>query len=197
MTVRFTHCLTWLTLLFACLLLGPARAQVLSGTFAIGGFHALAIHADGSLWATGRNLYGQLGDGTTTNRAGWVQVGTATNWVQVGAGFQHSLALRTDGTLYAWGANNLGQLGLAATAGTTAPTSVPMPVPGTWTQLSTSFNHSLGLRADGSLWAWGSNQYGRRAQARHWPCLTASLRWHYPDQVRRVFLTRACNAQDP
>jgi alpha-tubulin suppressor-like RCC1 family protein len=74
---------------------------VLSGTFAAGTNHALSIHADGTLWATGGNNGGQLGDGTTTRRAAWGQVGTATNWVQVAAGNFFSLGLRTDGTLWA------------------------------------------------------------------------------------------------
>jgi alpha-tubulin suppressor-like RCC1 family protein len=51
-----------------------------------------------------------LGDGTTTQRTSFVQVGTATNWSEVCGGRYHTLASKTDGTLYAWGGNTYGQL---------------------------------------------------------------------------------------
>jgi alpha-tubulin suppressor-like RCC1 family protein len=42
-----------------------------------GGYHTVAIKADGSLWAWGRNGNGQVGNGTTVNvTAGPIQVGT-------------------------------------------------------------------------------------------------------------------------
>ncbi len=95
--------LRYLVLVLGTLLrLLPARAQVLPNTFAAGINHSLSIHADGTLWATGSNQYGQLGVPTSTALTStWVQVGTAANWVMVAAGISHSLALRTDGTLWA------------------------------------------------------------------------------------------------
>lgn len=62
--------LRWLRLLVLGLAtwLAPGRAvaQVLPGTFAAGNAHSLSVHADGTLWATGLNSYGQLGLPTTT-----------------------------------------------------------------------------------------------------------------------------------
>ena len=137
----------------------PVRAQVLHGTFATGSGHSLAIHADGSLWASGQNSYGQLGNGTTTSAAGWVQVGTDKDWAQVACGGNSSLALKTNGTAWAWGDNTYGQLG----DGTNSNRSVPTAVAGggTYIQLAASGSHSLGLRADGTAWAWGFNLYSQ------------------------------------
>jgi alpha-tubulin suppressor-like RCC1 family protein len=153
----FTLLISFLLLL---LTLSEASAQVLAGTFAAGASHSLAIHADGSLWATGDNTRGQLGTGTTASQPAWVQVGTATNWVRVAAGAQHSLALQANGTLWAWGDNTYGQLGTGTNSGT-GFVPAPAPVPGTYTQLAAGQAHSLALQANGSRWAWGDNFYGQ------------------------------------
>jgi alpha-tubulin suppressor-like RCC1 family protein len=74
-------------------------------------YHGGAIKTDGTLWMFGNNTYGQLGDGTTTNKNSPVQIGTLTNWKQLSIGFNFTTAIKTDGTLWAWGWNNFGQLG--------------------------------------------------------------------------------------
>jgi len=135
-------------------------------SLAMGASFGLAVKGDGTLWAWGDNAYGQLGLASTTARATRpVQVGTATDWVMVAAGEYHTLGLRADGSLYAWGWNNYGQLGSPTNSGTNAPTPTPQLVAGTYTQIAAGVYHSLALRADGSLYAWGSNQYGQLGTA--------------------------------
>jgi len=118
--------------------------------------HSLGIRSDGSLWAWGWNHFGQLGLGDTGDRNTPVRVGTANNWISVTAGYYHSLGIRTDGSLWAWGWNSYGQLGTGGLyAGENTPTRV-----GTlsdWIAVSAGYSHSLGIRTDGSLWAWGIN----------------------------------------
>lgn len=81
----------------------------------IGGYHALALKRDGSLWAWGANFSGQLGEPAITKSPVPIRVGSSTDWKSIAAGVYHSLALKIDGTMWAWGENLFGQLGLPAT----------------------------------------------------------------------------------
>ena len=84
--------------------------------------YTMAIRTDGSLWAWGWNRYGQLGDGTTTNRHSPIRI--MENVVVVSVGQSHALAVRTDGSLWAWGDNWTGQLGDGTTTSRHRPVQV-------------------------------------------------------------------------
>ena len=73
--------------------------------------HSLAAKGDGTVWAWGNNVYGKLGDGTTTTRLTAVQVTGFTDAIAVDGGEFHSMTLKSNGTVWAWGANGYGQLG--------------------------------------------------------------------------------------
>lgn len=123
---------------------------------AAGGSHSLALKGDGTLWAWGENAYGQLGDGSTTDRTTPVQV--LTGVVAVSAGQWHTLALKTDGTLWAWGRNANGQLG----DGTTSDRATPVPVSLSGVAaLQGGRYHSVALTNDGTVWCWGGNANGQ------------------------------------
>ncbi|GIV95655.1 MAG: hypothetical protein KatS3mg057_0312 [Herpetosiphonaceae bacterium] len=80
----------------------------------VGYAHSCALLVDGTARCWGRNDYGQLGNGTTTDSASPVVVGGATpltDIVALSAGGEHSCALLVDGTARCWGANGSGQLG--------------------------------------------------------------------------------------
>ena len=125
-----------------------------------GNDHSIGVRANGTIWAWGYNLYGRLGDNTTTNSSSPVSVvGGFTDWIQVSAGGDHSLGVRTNGTIWSWGNNGSGQLG----DGTVTIQSSPVSVVGgftNWTQVSAGSGFSLGLRTNGSAWAWGFNGSG-------------------------------------
>jgi hypothetical protein len=126
-----------------------------------GGFHSLGVRANGSLWAWGLNSNGVLGDNTITNRSSPVSVvGGFTDWISASAGYTHSLGVRANGSLWAWGINLNGRLGDDTTTSRRSPVSV---VGGfsDWVSASAGGSHSLGVRANGSLWAWGNNLDGR------------------------------------
>jgi alpha-tubulin suppressor-like RCC1 family protein len=117
--------------------------------------HTLGIKTDGTLWAWGRNDYGQLGDGTNTNKNVPTQVGSDTDWKFIAAGDNHSMAIKNNGTLWAWGRNNYGQLG----DGTIVNKNIPLLVNNDtdWKALSLDTEFTIALKNNGTLWGWGKN----------------------------------------
>ena len=65
----------------------------------------LGLRTDGSIWATGQNQSGVLGDGTTTDRSSFVRVGTANDWREIATNGSTSYAIKLNGTLWSWGFN--------------------------------------------------------------------------------------------
>jgi alpha-tubulin suppressor-like RCC1 family protein len=126
-----------------------------------GNFHTLAIRRNGTAWAWGYNGGGRLGDNTITSRRSPVTVvGQFTDWCNISGGCFHSLGVRNNGSAWAWGSNSYGRLGDTTTTNRSSPVSV---VGGfsDWCQVSGGAIHSLGLRTNGTAWAWGGNFSGR------------------------------------
>jgi len=100
------------------------RAIGVSNAIAVatGQYHTLAVKMDGTVMAWGRNNYGQLGDGTTTDRHTSV-VSNFTNAGSVAAG-NHTLVLDSYGNLWGVGLNTNGQLGNGTTVNASTPTAV-------------------------------------------------------------------------
>jgi alpha-tubulin suppressor-like RCC1 family protein len=99
------------------------KAVALGGEFTCG-----ISNGDGKVYCWGRNDYGQLGDGTTTDRLVPTPVNTsgALNGLtvqSVTAGLYHACAIASD-TAYCWGRNDFGQLGNGATTDSTVPVKV-------------------------------------------------------------------------
>jgi len=123
---------------------------------AAGDAYSLFIKSDGSLWAMGDNINGQLGDGTTNSTNQPEQI-LASNVTAIAAGISHSLFLKSDGSLWAMGKNNHGQLG----DGTYNQTNQPeMIASNNVTAIAVGTSHSLFLKSDGSLWGMGYNGDG-------------------------------------
>ena len=113
-----------------------------------------------SAWAWGCNSLGQSGDNTTVNKSSPVSVvGGFTDWCQVST-TRTALAIRTNGTAWGWGRGYCGLLGNNSTVSTSSPVSV---VGGftDWCQVSAGHIHSLGVRTNGTAWAWGDGGNGQ------------------------------------
>ena len=128
---------------------------------AAGAYHSILLKEDGSVWATGRNYNGQLGDGSKTDRRNFVQVMSngATN---VAAGYRHNIVLKQHGSVWATGWNEYGQLGDGST---TDRTDYMQVVSSGAKAVAAGRGHSLVLKQDGSVWATGYNKYGQLGDA--------------------------------
>ena len=135
---------------------------------AAGQDHNLALCSDHTLVAWGYNGYGQLGNNGTTQSPVPVAVNTSgvlsgKTVIAVSGGRVHSLALCSDGTLAAWGYNLFGQLGNNNTTDSLVPVAVDRSgvlAGKTVITLAGGADHSLALCSDGTLAAWGWNEYG-------------------------------------
>jgi sugar lactone lactonase YvrE len=144
--------------------------------------HVLALRADGTVWVSGPNWYGEAAP-----PEGLADV------VQVAAGHYHSVALKSDGTIVSWGSNWYGEstppFGLAnvvqidAGDGFTVAlladgsvlswgqsnfwsswygwSFVPMPTLSNVVRIAAGARHIIALQSDGSVVAWGVNSNGQ------------------------------------
>jgi alpha-tubulin suppressor-like RCC1 family protein len=123
-----------------------------------GAHHTCAL--DGAAVACwGWNRYGQLGDGSTTDRLTPVQVSGITTATSAFTGDAHTCARLLSGTLSCWGWNGYGQLG----DGTTTNRSTPVAVPGISSAMTGDggSEHTCVALADGTLRCWGQNSWSQ------------------------------------
>ncbi len=130
----------------------PYSRELSIATFAMkiagGGFHAVALKSDGTVWAWGKNAVGQLGDGTTTNRLVPTPVSGLTEVTAIAAGYNHTVALKSNGTVVAWGISGF---------------VTPAPVPGLTgvTAIAAGVDYTVALKSDGTVAAWDDNNHGQ------------------------------------
>jgi alpha-tubulin suppressor-like RCC1 family protein len=122
-------------------------------------YHTAVLLADGSVKTFGTNMFGQLGNGTTTASNIPVTVSGITTAIGVSCGWYHTAVLLADGSIKTFGSNEFGQLG----NDTTSDSSTPVTVSGINNAISIScgINHTIVLLADGSIKTFGRNDFGQ------------------------------------
>jgi alpha-tubulin suppressor-like RCC1 family protein len=103
-----------------------------------------AVKTDGTLWAWGKNAFGQLGDGTVLSRSSPIQIGSDVNWKEVFTSDARIHATKTDGTLWAWGYNNNGELMSGDVEFRSSPIQVGTLA--TWQSVAPAINATIAIR---------------------------------------------------
>jgi alpha-tubulin suppressor-like RCC1 family protein len=121
-------------------------------------FNRAILKDDGTVWATGFNAYGELGDGTSLNKSTPVQVSGLTGVTGIFGSDYQSFAVKSDGTLWGWGLNNNGQLG----DGTLVDRRIPVQVAGLQGVIDADGGRAFSIAADssGNVWSWGMSTFG-------------------------------------
>jgi alpha-tubulin suppressor-like RCC1 family protein len=134
----------------------------------LGSSHGCGLDADGVVYCWGANMFGQLGNGTTTNTAlpTPVSAGAATGerFVDLDTGSNSTCAVAASGRAYCWGVNDYGQLG----NGTKINSSVPVGVSTATSlankrvvQVDVGQYHTCAVDSDRVAHCWGSGTTGR------------------------------------
>ncbi|MFY8158428.1 MAG: RCC1 domain-containing protein, partial [Ilumatobacteraceae bacterium] len=123
------------------------------------------------MYCWGDNQYGQLGDGTTTDRSvpTIVADNTASGFVNSGldviiSGHNHTCVTKL-GQMYCWGRNDQGQLGNTSTTDSSLAVkpAAPFATADAMNALSAGEGHTCATVSTGNrpVYCWGDNQYGQ------------------------------------
>jgi alpha-tubulin suppressor-like RCC1 family protein len=176
----------------------PVQVKNVNDVIAVsaGASHVLALKKDGTVWAWGSNMVGQVGSGDSrTIHSNAVQVIGLSDVIQVEAGINHSLALKKDGTVWSWGLNEYGELG---TGVIDKGSFVPVKV-----KLSSNVNaimtlgraSSAAITEDGSVFQWGPDIFNLKGKDQNFihsvPELVPTL-----SDVKTILLSSQMNSVD-
>ena len=142
---------------------GGSNVKAVTG----GGYHTLMLFASGKVDATGYNGYGQLGDGATATSLKLVPVKSATLIDSIAAGSYSSTLFKPYNKVLSTGDNNYGQLGIGGIvyiSQVNSPRAMAIGTSIVSVSSGPSGWHSLMLRADGTVWACGDNDFGQLGQ---------------------------------
>jgi len=140
-------------------------------TYVTGGYFTAADACENRMFITGHNpsnilgaAFGEQFPYCGCTHGCWVQV-PGNNWSTVSMGYHYVATTKSDGTAWTWGQGSFGnwqwyaagQLGY----GGAASQSSPIQLPGNdWSRLNASCVATHAIKCDGTLWAFGSNQWG-------------------------------------
>ncbi|MCC7518713.1 MAG: fibronectin type III domain-containing protein [Verrucomicrobiae bacterium] len=126
-----------------------------------GALHSMAVGADGTVWSWGYGAFGELGRGDNQNT--WGQPFPITGSgpaAAIACGAYHSLMLQNDGTVWSWGRNYEGEAGTGSPNGTSSSPSLVSNL-ADMVAISARNYHSLAVKNDGTVWAWGAGSSGQ------------------------------------
>ena len=143
----------------------PTLVSGLSGVtkLSLGYKHSCALLSNGTIKCWGYNVYGQLGDGTTTNRITPVLVSGISNATKISVGSFYSCAILDDNTVKCWGKNSFGELGDGTTSNRLTPVSVSglSDVNDLISNKSSNYESTCAILINKTMKCWGRNYSGQ------------------------------------
>jgi alpha-tubulin suppressor-like RCC1 family protein len=132
-----------------------------------GHYTSIGIDKNGQVWSWGSNVYGEIGDNTTTSKCTPVSIlGNKKTFCQITGAYNHTLGIDKNGQIWSWGRNDYGQLGDNTKISKCTPVSI-LGNKKTFCQIDTGGQntvnfgkHSSGIDKNGQIWTWGINPYG-------------------------------------
>lgn len=144
----------------------PKATQVITD-----GWSSWILDDGGTVYGTGLNSFGELGDGTTTNRTSLVKAqfpASAGAIVKIATDQGSLIALAANGTVWGLGLNNFGQLGDGTTTNASSPTQFILPSGVTAVDIynaayltTPNIVNTYVVGSDGKVYGAGSNSYGQ------------------------------------
>ena len=126
-----------------------------------GNSHTCAVTTEGAVKCWGYNAKGQLGDGSTTQKATPIQVSGLSSGVKsISAGSDHTCAVTSTDAAQCWGANSNGQLGNETTVSSLVPVQVSGLTSGV-ADISAGYGHTCAVTLEGAAKCWGYNGRGQ------------------------------------
>jgi alpha-tubulin suppressor-like RCC1 family protein len=127
------------------------------------GNNICVLTSDSSMYCSGYNSFGQLGNGSTATSSTPVKFqlpGTYTA-TAISVGSNMACALASSGDIYCAGRNNVGQLGDGTTTNQSTPVRFQLPAGYTATKVSAGFGNVCGITSNGNAYCAGSNNQGQ------------------------------------
>lgn len=133
------------------------------------GMQHLLTLTNGSVDASGQNVFGQFGNGTTASTSTATDVATLNHVTEIAAGDYTSLSVKSDGTLWVSGSNQYGARGNGTTGGINITRPVKVPLPNRVSTPTRGGKHAVAvgtaayavIDTEGQVWTWGANWNGR------------------------------------
>lgn len=126
---------------------------------ASGDMHTCAITTDNKLKCWGRNEYGQLGLGDTSERTSPTDTDNTASYKYVAAGSRSTCAIRTDDKLFCWGYNANYQLGDLSATNRNLPTAIDATE--SYKMVAVGSKHGCAITLADTMKCWGTNNYGQ------------------------------------
>jgi len=118
---------------------------------------------ESSLFCWGYGGNGQNAQSNVVSYSSPTQV-PGTNWRKLVNSWQFRGAIKNDGTLWMWGNNTYGRLGINVPTNSHRSSPTQVGTDNNWHYVSAADDSAMGLKTDGTLWAWGSNGVGQLGQ---------------------------------